>query len=333
MPRVETPKAGRLAPKTQSTRSGAQRLAPKAQKPPIGLIGLGIMGSAISASLVRAGYEVIGYDVVAARRREHVRAGGRVARSVSDAGGMADVLICSLPSAAALLTVAAELAGRAHTGQIVIETSTLPIPVKLEARRLLAASGAVLLDCPLSGTGAQARVGDVVVYASGPRKAYRAVAPVLEAFARAHHHVGPFGAGSKMKFVANLLVGIHNVAAAEALVLAMKAGLDPAKTLEIVADGAGGSRMLQVRGPLMVKGDYSKPMNRLSLWAKDLSVIADFARGLNCPTPLFSATTSLYAAAAAMGRGDEDTAVVCAVLESMANHRRATASARRRGRP
>ena len=290
------------------------------------------MGSAISASLVRAGYEVIGYDVVAARRREHVRAGGRVARSVSDAGGRADVLICSLPSAAALSTVAAELAGRAHAGQIVIETSTLPIPVKLEARRLLAAAGAVLLDCPLSGTGAQARVGDLVVYASGPRKAYRTVAPVLEAFARAHHHVGPFGAGSKMKFVANLLVGIHNVAAAEALVLAMKAGLDPAKTLEIVADGAGGSRMLQVRGPLMVKGDYSKPMNRLSLWAKDLSVITDFARELNCPTPLFSATTSLYAAAAAMGRGDEDTAAVCAVLESMANHRRETASARRRRR-
>ena len=290
------------------------------------------MGSAISASLLRAGYEVIGYDVVAARRREHVRAGGRVARSVSDVGGMADVLICSLPSAAALSTVTAELAGRAHAGQIVIETSTLPIPVKLEARRLLAEAGAVLLDCPLSGTGAQARVGDLVVYASGPRKAYRTVAPVLEAFARAHHHVGPFGAGSKMKFVANLLVGIHNVAAAEALVLAMKAGLDPAKTLEIVADGAGGSRMLQVRGPLMVKGDYSKPMNRLSLWAKDQSVIADFARELNCPTPLFSATTSLYAAAAAMGRGDEDTAAVCAVLESMANHRRETASARRRGR-
>lgn len=298
----------------------------------IGLIGLGIMGSAISASLVRAGYEVVGYDVVAARRREHVRDGGRVARSASDVGRAAEIVICSLPSSAALLTVAAELADHKIDRRIVIETSTLPIPVKIEARRRLASAGAVLLDCPLSGTGAQARMGDLVVYASGPRKAYRAITQVLEAFARAHHHVGPFGAGSKMKFVANLLVGIHNVAAAEALVLAMKAGLDPAKTLAIVADGAGGSRMLQVRGPLMVKGDYSKPMNRLSLWAKDMSVIADFARELSCPTPLFSATTSLYAAAAAMGRGDEDTAAVCAVLESMANHRRETASTRRRVR-
>jgi 3-hydroxyisobutyrate dehydrogenase-like beta-hydroxyacid dehydrogenase len=231
------------------------------------------------------------------------------------------VVICSLPSAAALLTVATGLARRRRGRRIVIETSTLPVAVKLEARRRLAAGGATLLDCPLSGTGAQARVGDVVVYASGPRTACRAVAPVFEAFARAHHHVGPFGAGSKMKFVANLLVGIHNVAAAEALVLAMKAGLDPAKTLEILADGAGGSRMLQVRGPLMVQGDYSEPMNRLSLWAKDMSVITDFARQLNCPTPLFAATMPLYAAAAAMGRQAEDTAAVCVVLEAMANIR------------
>jgi len=299
----------------------------------VGLIGLGIMGSAMAAHLMRAGYPVVGYDVIAARRRDHRRAGGRVARTTADVGRSADVLICSLPSAAALLTVAAELAEGRRGRRIVIETSTLPIPVKIEARRRLAAAGAILLDCPLSGTGAQARVGDVVVYASGPRTAYRQVTPVLKTFARAHHHVGPFGAGSKMKFVANLLVGIHNVAAAEALVLAMKAGLDPAKTLEIVADGAGGSRMLQVRGPLMVKGDYREPMNRLSLWAKDMSVITDFARQLNCPTPLFSATAPLYAAAAAMGREAEDTAAVCAVLESMANRRRTPrGSLRRPGR-
>jgi 3-hydroxyisobutyrate dehydrogenase-like beta-hydroxyacid dehydrogenase len=298
----------------------------------IGIIGLGIMGSAMTASLLRAGYDVIGYDVVAARRREHRRTGGRVAKSVADVGRAADVVVCSLPSSAALLAVAAELAGRRRDKGIVIDTSTLPIDVKLEARKRLAAAGTTLLDCPLSGTGAQARVGDVVVLASGPRSAYRTVAPVFEAFARAHHHVGPFGSGSKMKFVANLLVGIHNVAAAEALVLAMKAGLDPAKTLEIVADGAGGSRMLQVRGPMMVRGDYSEPTNRLSLWAKDMSVIADFARQLKCPTPLFAATAPLYTAAAAMGRQAEDTAAVCAVLEVMANHRRTPFVRRRRAR-
>ncbi|NOT27561.1 MAG: NAD(P)-dependent oxidoreductase [Acidobacteria bacterium] len=297
---------------------------------PIGVIGLGIMGSAITASLLRAGYEVVGYDIAAARRREHTRAGGRAARSAADVGRAAEIVICSLPSAAALDAVAAALAFKQRASRIVIETSTLPIPAKLAARRRLAAAGVTMLDCPLSGTGAQARTRDLVVFASGPRTAYRRIVPVLDAFARAHHHVGPFGAGSKTKFVANLLVGIHNVAAAEALVLAMKAGLDPARTLAIVADGAGGSRMLQVRGPSMVRGDYSNAMNRLSLWAKDLAVITEFARGLGCPTPLFSATVPLYETATGMGREDEDTAAVCAVLESMAGYRRPPKSSRRR---
>ena len=202
----------------------------------------------MAGNVMRDGYPVIGYDVLAARRRQHVRAGGRIAKSARDVGQAADVVICSLPSAAALLAVAADLAGARRSRRIVIETSTLPIAVKEEARRQLAAAGTILLDCPLSGTGAQERTRDLVVYASGPRAAYRTVTPVMAAFARAHYHVGAFGAGSKMKFVANLLVAIHNVAAAEALVLAMKAGLDPALTLKVIADGAGSSRMLQVAG-------------------------------------------------------------------------------------
>ena len=134
----------------------------------------------------------------------------------------------------------------------------------------------------------------------------------------AHYYVGPFGAGSKTKFVANLLVAIHNVAAAEALVLAMKAGLDPALTLKVIADGGGSSRMLQVRGPMMVRGDYSEPTMKLDVWQKDMTVIADFARQVGCPTPLFAITAPMYLAAMAGGREGEDTGAVCAVLEAMA---------------
>jgi 3-hydroxyisobutyrate dehydrogenase-like beta-hydroxyacid dehydrogenase len=294
------------------------------------MIGLGIMGSAMAVNLMKAGYPVVGYDVVSARRRDHVRAGGRAARSARDVGNGADVVICSLPSAAALFAVAGELAGARRGPRIVIETSTLPITVKKEARRRLAEAGTILLDCPLSGTGAQARTGDLVVYASGPRPAYCVVTPVMEGFARAHYYVGPFGAGSKMKFVANLLVAIHNVAAAEAMVLAMKAGLDPAMTLEVIADGAGSSRMLQVRGPMMVRGDYSDVTMKLAVWQKDMTIIADFARQVGCPTPLFAAAAPIYTSAVAMGREAEDTAAVCAVLEKMANHRRTPPRRRRR---
>ena len=305
-------------------------------KPPIGLIGLGIMGSAMSANLMRAGYHVIGYDLLARRRRNHRQAGGEEAHDCRDVARRAAIVICSLPSPEALLQVAAELAlvwppharrvrspaGSSRTRRIVIETSTLPIAVKQKARRALAARGTILLDCPLSGTGAQARAKDLVVYASGDRGAYRRVVPVLEGFARAHYYVGAFGAGSKMKFVANLLVAIHNVAAAEAFVLARKAGLDPATVLKVIGDGAGSSRMFQVRGPMMVKGDYSDATMKLEVWQKDMRIIADFAREVGCPTPLFAATAPIYAAAIAMGRQAEDTAAVCAVLEEMAGARR-----------
>ena len=288
----------------------------------VGMIGLGIMGSAMTANLLNAGFKVLGYDVVPRRRAEHRAAGGDAARTCREVAKRCEVVVTSLPSSQALLDIAAELAKAVRKGQIVVETSTLPIGVKEEARATLAKRGAILLDCTLSGTGAQARVKDLIVYASGDRKSCDRVGPVLDGFARAHYYVGEFGAGSKVKFVANLLVAIHNVAAAEAMVLAMKSGLDPALVLKVVADGAGGSRMLQIRGPMMVKGNYSEATMKVETWQKDMTVIGEYARKIDCPTPLFSASAAFYTAAMAMGHGAEDTGVVCAVLERMANHSR-----------
>ena len=284
----------------------------------VGMIGLGIMGSAMSANLARAGFRVAGFDVVPRRRAEHARSGGIAARSPREVARRADVIITSLPSADALARTAAELTQSAGRGAIVIETSTLPIPVKEAARDVLAKRGVILLDCPLSGTGAQARVKDLLIYVSGDRAAYRKTITVLQGFTSANYYVGPFGNGSKVKFVANLLVAIHNVAAAEAMVLGMKAGLDPALILKVVAGGAGGSRMFQVRGPMMVKGDYSEATMKNEVWQKDMTIIGDFARQLDCPTPLFAASAPIYNAAMAMGLGKEDTGAVCAVLEKMA---------------
>jgi 3-hydroxyisobutyrate dehydrogenase-like beta-hydroxyacid dehydrogenase len=278
----------------------------------VGVVGLGIMGSAMAGSLMKAGYRVVGFDVLENRRREHHRAGGVPVRRCRDVGLEAGVVITSLPSADALLTTAGELV-ETRAPHIVIETSTLPIEVKEAARKRLASTGTTLLDCPLSGTGSQARARDLVVYASGDRRAYRRVSPVLDAIARAHHHVGAFGNGSKTKFVANLLVAIHNVAAAEALVLAKKAGLDPKTTLRVVADGAGSSRMLEVRGPLMVKGNYSKALMKLGIWQKDVDIIGAFALACGASTPLFTATVPLYAEAKRRN-ASEDTAAVHRVL-------------------
>ena len=284
---------------------------------PVGVIGLGIMGSAMSANLLKAGFEVRGYDIVAGRRAAFKRGGGKPARSVSEL--KTAIIITSLPSSEALHAVAKELSSRKC---IVIETSTLPIEDKLKARDALKRKGITLLDCPLSGTGAQARTKDLVVYGSGDRKSFQSVSSVLQGFSRANYYLGAFGNGSRMKFVANLLVAIHNVSAAEAFVLGMKAGLDPETIFKVAGDGAGTSRMFQVRGPQMVKGRYGDATMKVEVWQKDMKIIGEFAAKLGVPTPLFNASGAIYNAAMAQGYAGEDTAAVCAVLERMAAVRR-----------
>ena len=289
------------------------------RSPAVGVIGLGIMGSAIAANLARAGFPVHGYDVVAARSRELRRAGVTPERSAAEVAARAPVVVTSLPNSEALLQIATVLRRR---GAIVVETSTLPIEETLKAFHILKKQDIALLDCPLSGTGAQARTRDLVVLGSGERKAFEKAVPVLEGFARAHHYLGAFGNGSRMKFVANLLVAIHNVSAAEAFVLGMKAGLDPKTLYKVLGDGAGSSRMFQVRGPQMVAGRYRDATMKVEVWQKDMKIIADFAARLGAPTPLFSASAPLYNAAMAQGHAKDDTASVCAVLESLARVKR-----------
>jgi L-threonate 2-dehydrogenase len=285
----------------------------------VGVIGLGIMGSAMAANLVRAGFASHGFDVVSGQRHALKEAGGIAADSARAVSEQTEILITSLPSSNALHDVSNELPAKRL---IVIETSTLPIEDKVRARDTLAAKGITLLDCPLSGTGAQARTKDLSVYASGDESAYRKAVPVFEGFARSHYYLGEFGNGSKMKFVANLLVAIHNVAAAEAFVLGMKAGLDPATILKVAGDGAGSSRMFQVRGPQMVAGRYDDATMKVEVWQKDMKIIGEFATKLGVPTPLFNASAALYTAAMAQGFARQDTAAVCAVLESLAHFER-----------
>jgi len=285
---------------------------------PIGMIGLGIMGSAMSANLAKAGFRVAGFDPVPACRAAHKSAGGIVAKSNADVARRVDIVVTSLPSAKALAAVAEEVASAAKRGLILVETSTLPLEDKESACARLAKAGVIMLDCTLSGTGAQARVKDLLVYASGPKAAYQRCTAVFDGFARAHHYLGAFGNGTKMKFVANLLVAIHNVAAGEAFTLALKAGLDPALMYKVVGDGAGGSRMFQVRGPMMVDNDYSDATMKVEVWQKDMHIIGDFATRLGCPTPLFNASAPIYTAAMASGHAKDDTASVCAVLSEMA---------------
>ena len=288
---------------------------------PVGFIGLGIMGSAMSAHLLGAGYRVIGYDVSPAACDQHLAQGGAVAGSPAEIAARASLVVTSLPSAAALGQVLHGpdgLAARAALGLTVIETSTLAPEDKEAQRQFLAGRQAWLLDCPVSGTGAQAQDKDLVAYLSGDEAAKARAWPVLADMTREVYDVGEFGNGTKLKLVANLLVAVHNVAAAEALVLAERAGLDLATVLTAVGDGAGTSRMFEIRGPAMAAQDYAGPGVQASAFDKDISIITGFASQLRSPTPLFSLASAYYQAALAQGHGADDTSSVHAVLRALA---------------
>ena len=281
----------------------------------VGIVGLGIMGSAIARNLVDRGWRVVGFDIDEAKRAELAAAHVVIAADVTQVTREAPIVMTSLPTAAAVEETANVIADSGQAPRIVIELSTLAIADKLRFEHILTKAGHIALDCPLSGTGAQAQNRDLVVYASGDSNAIARCAGLFSDFAKQSADLGRYGNGSRMKFVANHLVAIHNVATAEAMVLAQRAGLDPKTVVEMVGPGAGGSRMFQMRARMMVDGVYEPATMKVSTWKKDMAIIAEFADDVGCSTPLFTSTQAVYTEAMAMGLGDQDTAAVFEVLK------------------
>ena len=288
----------------------------------VGVIGLGIMGGAISANLMKRGFAVRGYDVSAEAVARLKANGGMAVKTPEETAAGADAVLTSLPSIQALEDTVKALLKHPRAGLVVAELSTLPINVKEKARKALAKGGIILLDCPLSGTGAQAVTGDLVVYASGDQQAYETVKDAFAGFARASYYLGEFGNGSKMKFVANLLVAIHNVATAEAMVLGMKAGLAPDDIVKVISSGAGNSRVFELRAPLMAKAVYKPATMKNEIWGKDLKIIGSFIKSLKVDAPLFGKLASIHRDVLKAGLGEDDTAAVCVVLEKRAKLKR-----------
>jgi 3-hydroxyisobutyrate dehydrogenase-like beta-hydroxyacid dehydrogenase len=287
----------------------------------VGAIGLGAMGAPMAGRLVAAGYDVVGFDVDS-DRLSSFRATGRTAGSAVDVVRQADVILCSLPSVTALTSVV-EAIEELRTGVTpvagarpltVVELSTLSLDARETARVRLAKVGADLLDCPVSGTAIQAAMGDLVVYASGDEAAVERVSHILAALGRSVHRLGAFGAGTRTKLVANLLVSVHIVAAAEAIGLARLAGLDVAAVLDAITDGAGTSRMLEVRGPMMVAEQFGSPSMTVRLFQKDVDLVEAFAADKRAPTPTFAAAAAVFRSALAE-HSEEDTASVYLVLQ------------------
>jgi putative dehydrogenase len=294
-------------------------------KPMIGVVGLGIMGGAMAKALINAGFPVAGYDIRTKQRADLKKAGGRSFLSATAVAQGADILILSLATSAALASVTAEIASGLATSRkskrrvLVIDTSTLPIADKEKAQAALSRAGATMLDCPISGTAARMKDGTWTIFVSGPAAACKKARPVLEVFTRNTPYVGSFGSGSKMKFIANHLVAIYNVAIGETMTFARKMGLDAQQVWDLfAASPVVGTGVFKLRGKFMVDRKYLPATMKVEVWQKDMQVIGDMAKSVDCPTPIFTACVPIYSAAMGQGLSQHDTASVCEVIDQMA---------------
>ena len=293
----------------------------------IGIIGLGIMGGMMAEALCAAGYKVVGCDPAAAARVRLKKAGGRALASATAVAATADVVITSLAKASVLEEVVAKIIAGIEKSKrdkkraplVVVETSTLTLADKQHAQQALARAGVQILDCPISGTAVRMKEGAWTIFASGPQGAFKRVKPVLDVFTKNVQYVGAFGNGAKMKFIANHLVAIYNVAVGESMTFARKMKLDPREVWDLFSGSPVlGNGVFKLRGKLMVEQNYLPATMKVEVWQKDMQVIGDMAKSVDCPLPLFTACAPLYTTAMAQGLSQHDTASVCEVLGRMA---------------
>ena len=289
----------------------------------IGMIGLGIMGGAMAKQLIELGYTVFGYDISQDCLDLHCQNGGQAAKDIESLVMNADIVILSLATSQALLDSAQKLSAalrkRPHAGLILIETSTLPLNDKEYFQQTVQAEGIRILDCPISGTAVRLSERAWTFFCSGPVSAYEETIEIYDAFTDTHPYVGEYGSGTKMKYVANHLVAIYNVAYGESITRAKKLGLNPQDVLDLFGNSPViGTGVMRLRMKMMVDDSFVPPTMKVQVWQKDMQVIGDAAKAVDCPTPIFNACAGIYTAAMAQGLAMEDTASVVRVYAGMA---------------
>jgi 3-hydroxyisobutyrate dehydrogenase-like beta-hydroxyacid dehydrogenase len=282
----------------------------------VGIVGVGLLGDAVASRLRKAGHPVVGYDIVPAMLDRLAAIGGTPAKSAGDVARAADVVCTILPSLAAVkeaILGANGIVAAGKVGQAIVQMSTISPSLSERLARETSARGLVFLDCPISGTSGMVARGEGVIFVGSERAQYERWTPLLESILPKAVHVGRPGQAMVLKLVANLLVALNSAAAAEALNLARASGLDPQIVVDVLATGAATSRMLEVRGPLMVRGEFPAQM-KLDLFMKDLHLIQDAGQAAGAPLPLTDIAERLYAAAQSAGHGGEDLAVIITEL-------------------
>jgi 3-hydroxyisobutyrate dehydrogenase len=285
----------------------------------VGFVGVGKIGLPISENLVKSGYRVLGYRRGSLADFEKI--GGVPAKSPADVGSQCDVVFSCVPTIEAMDEVVNGPQGLIHSarpGQIVIELGSHTVPDKEKHVATFARKGAAFLDGEVSGTPGMVAARKAVIYLAGDAGAAKKIEPVVRGFADLSIYFGPFGGASKVKLINNLLVAINIAAAAEAMALGLKAGVDVDAMIKAVANGSGGSTQFGIRAPWMAQRRFKPIQGSPALLSHYFGMIDNWADSIGVATPLFDRAVELYEHCGKMGLAeDNDVAVMIDVLNDI----------------
>ena len=287
----------------------------------IGFIGLGRMGLPMSYNLLRAGCDLTVHNRSQEKVRQIADAGATAATSTVEVMANCDIVLACLPDVA---TCEAVLLGddgalpNARPGQIIVDHSTVGAATSKACAAAAEKRGAMFLDAPISGGTERATDGTLTIMVGGPAEAYQRALPAFDVMGAVVRHVGPTGSGTAAKLVNQLLVGVHMVAAAEAMLLGAKSGADPALVFELVNSGWGQSFLLGRNAPAMLDRDFEGVRTQLRVFLKDLGLIQEMARDLGTPIAAGDLAHRLLSEAVEQGLGDLDSAAIVLPMEEEA---------------
>jgi 2-hydroxy-3-oxopropionate reductase len=286
----------------------------------IAVIGLGMMGTPLTTLLLKAGYTVTGCDIVEGQIAALVPLGMAPATSPKDASAGAELILLSLPNWDAVRAVVEGKEGLwegARPGQIVIDTSTSPPWETVNMAERFARRGVDWMDVPISGSSAQARVGNMIFMVGGKREVFKKIKPILDAIGKKTVYVGKSGDAAMLKLVVNHILYLNEAAAIEGLVLGRKAGLDPGIMLEAISSGAASSDLILSRGKEMLAGRF-EPKGSVGVAVKDMGIIVESARKLGVMLPMGGLYQQFLLEAQYQGWDREDATAVMKIYERLA---------------
>lgn len=291
----------------------------------IGFIGIGIMGKPMCRNLLKAGYELVIHNRSQTNVDELLAETDKVTNAATprEVAEQVDVVITMLPDSPDVKQVVYGDSGLLEAmgqGKLLIDMSTIAPATSIEIHAAMVARGASALDAPVSGGDKGAIAGTLSIMVGGSAADFDHAYGIFEGVGQTIVHVGGPGAGQMVKACNQIVVAINYAAVSEALVLGSKAGVDPAKIIEVLNGGLAASRVLEMRGATMAAHQF-EPGFRINLHRKDLGIVNETGKAYNVPLPVTSVVTQLFESVVAAGNGDLDHSALVTAIEDLAHHK------------